>query len=377
MFCTSCGASVGVGDAYCVACGAPTEQAAASNFTTGSSTGLRELGVGERIDAAFKAYFANFKSNALAIVVIAVPFGLLEAIISVSTVATTPVITVATVPGQSTVINSSALWTEVSGLLAIAVLSWIVGLMASATAVQIVGGSYVGAPVAWRVALRRSARRLPSLLWIFVLVAFIFLVPPAVIAGLGLLFIALNLHVVGVVILVVFGVAYVPYLFWVYVSQSLAVPTVMLEDIRGVQALRRSFALIRRQWWSVFFTLLLAGLLVIVMSGFVTVVFDVLESAARHDSAIRLVVQTLQQALTLVVFAPFSATLLVVLAIDMRVRKEGLDLELLARRISNPDSTPGAGALPTASSSGFPTIDPPSSAWRLGDSPPDPISDPK
>ena len=59
----------------------------------------------------------------------------------------------------------------------------------------------------------------------------------------------------------------------------------MIENVRGIKAIRRSIRLCRGMWWSVFGTLLLASLITGVFSIVVTIVSLVIVSVS-HDSTV-------------------------------------------------------------------------------------------
>jgi hypothetical protein len=305
------------------------------------------------LDASFKVFRANFKANCLAIWVIAVPFAIVEAIISYSTALNR---TVTTSPfGTTNSISSDQIWTYAAGALSVFALGIILSSWASATCVQIIGGEFIGEPIAWRTALTRSFRRLGSIAWILLLTELIWAVPLGLIFAIGIFLLAAS-KVVGIVVLTIATAAAVPCGVWFYVSQSLSIPVLMLENIRGTKAIRRSIRLIKGSWWSVFGTLTLSSLIVAI-AGFAVGVIFVISQLAAHGSAVSTVsISAIQRVISLVLFTPFSATVIVILAIDMRVRKEGFDLEMLAREIEDTASEPDLRGSATNAVSSFPTI---------------------
>jgi hypothetical protein len=379
MFCLTCGSPLGPQDSFCTSCGSPAAASSFSHFGA-AATGLRPMGVGERLDGAFKAYRANFRTITLAIFALAIPFAIVEAFISYTTEPSTPVIVNSQIPGTSPFVNWNGLWTQLGGIFAILVITWILTMWASAAAVQIVGRNLLGERIKWRAALAGSSRRLGSLLWIAVLLLIGWIVPLGVVVGLAFIMFAANSHVLGVVVLVVGYAAFIPYAVWFYVSQSLTVPILMLEDIRGIAAIRRSIRLIRKSWWSVFGTLILAGLITGFASVAIGIVFTLLNLASHSNAGLTVFFGAVQRVISLVLITPFSATVLVILAIDMRVRKEGFDLEILARNLEVPTGM-ATSSPPTNQGSGFPSLESPSTdrpvepfTWQLPSSPPAPES---
>jgi len=358
MYCLTCGSPLGAQDAFCTSCGTEVTPSSSSQFGA-AATGLRPLDVGERLDATFKAYRANFTSVAMAILIIAIPFAVVDAFVSYTTKPTSSIFVNSQFPGSSPVIHWDELWTEAGGLFVILVLSSLLTMWASAVVVQIVGRNLLGEEIKWSAALSGSGRRLGSLLWITLLVSIGWIVPMSVVGGVGVALIAANLRTLGGIILVVGFLAFMPYALWFYVGQSLSVPVLMLEDIRGVAAIRRSFRLIRQSWWSVFGTIFLAGLITGFASFAISAVFLALNFVANSNSALTILFSAVERVISLVLVTPFSATILVILAIDMRVRKEGFDLEILARDMEIPATITNSRS-PLSQGSGFPSIERPS-----------------
>lgn len=152
---------------------------------------------------------------------------------------------------------------------------------------------------------------------------------------------AIHIAALTVLFTVVLGIAGFVAMVWFLVASRLAVPVLMLEDIRGIKAIRRALTLCRGYWWSVFGTQFLAGLLVSIVSAVVAVVLDAIFSAFHGGTTMSVVSGFFVQTIDYVVFAPFSAAILVVLTIDLRVRKEGFDIQLLSAQMGVPP-TPSA-----------------------------------
>jgi hypothetical protein len=134
-----------------------------------------------------------------------------------------------------------------------------------------VSEAYLGEEADWRRSLRFALSRLRSLLWLAFLHAIVL--------------------AVGFVLCVVPGI-------YLYGALAVATPALLFEDARGTKALRRSRELVRTRWWSTAGALLAASILTAIVQG-----------------------------------AVFLAAVIVVLYFDLRVRKEGFDLFLLAQRM--------------------------------------------
>jgi hypothetical protein len=300
---------------------------------------LRPLSVGEILDASFKVYGRNFMTMAKAIVVIAIPFSLLSAFVRASIpVSTSSSSTFPTISSNTSSTNSTS--AAVASLL-VAVVTVVSAAVSTAIIYRVVGDAYLGQPPSWRVALRGGLRKANSVLWLTVLTAVCFalmiLVPVVVVVlfaqfsvGLAVLF----GFVLGIPVLIAF--------VWFFVGAQLAIPSLMLEGYRGSKALRRGVSLARHLWWRCFGCLLLIGLIVGILSDIVSGVALVSLLALAHSEVSRAAVYFASSVLTTVLFSPITASALVVLSIDLRVRKEGYDIQLLASQLG---SQPGSAAL--------------------------------
>jgi hypothetical protein len=114
-------------------------------------------------------------------------------------------------------------------------------------------------------------------------------------------------------------------------------PAVILEQVGAGGALSRSWKLIAGSWWKGF------GLFVIVMGITILIVMTVTapttiaiasKTAARQAvSHSLLAINTILTALAQTLMAPWLSIAWILLYYDMRIRKEGFDLELLAREL--------------------------------------------
>jgi MFS family permease len=289
---------------------------------------LRPLGVGERIDAAIKIVRANFSTLARASLVVAIPSGVVVAIITASVTASEQNATDTSV-GRS-------LYTALGGEFLTLVITLVVSAFVTAVCFRVIANAYLGQRAEWREALRFGWSRLLAVIWVSALTYLAILIGALAIAALIAVTVAIHIAVLTVLFAAVLGIAGFVAVVWFLVATRLAVPVLMLEDIRGIKAIRRALALCRGYWWSVFGTQFLAGLLVSIASLVVAVVFDAIFSAFHGGTTMSVVSGFFVQTIDYVAFAPFSAAILVVLTIDLRVRKEGFDIQLLSAQMGVP-----------------------------------------
>ena len=107
----------------------------------------------------------------------------------------------------------------------------------------------------------------------------------------------------------------------IYIGVRLAVSTqaLVVEDKRGTQAMRRSWDLVGGHWWHAAFTLLVAGFITGVANAVITAPFG----------AGAWLVQGIAAAVATTVTLPYGALVGVLLYLDLRSRKERLDLDTL------------------------------------------------
>jgi hypothetical protein len=141
---------------------------------------------------------------------------------------------------------------------------------------------------------------------------------------------------------VVYGVFSVPAFlcfmcwFWVRVYY-LAVPPLMLEPNGVLGAIRRGFALTRRQFWRTFGIALLTLVVAQVAGSMLALPFtfagQVLTLAAGADYALLglVLVQALSSVVSAAFVAPFTAAVTSLQYLDQRMRKEAYDVELMSR----------------------------------------------
>jgi membrane-anchored glycerophosphoryl diester phosphodiesterase (GDPDase) len=114
----------------------------------------------------------------------------------------------------------------------------------------------------------------------------------------------------------------------------LATPALMLEQASVAESLRRAWRLTRGCFWRVFGIYLLTSLLVGIVAGAITngaaLVLQVTatDPAALLVSPTYLVGSALAQIVATTLTTPFSAGVTALLYIDVRMRSEGLDIEL-------------------------------------------------
>ena len=116
-----------------------------------------------------------------------------------------------------------------------------------------------------------------------------------------------------------------------YAAYAVTTPILMLEGVKGRKALSRSRALVKGRWKPVAGVLLVANLLTSIVGAALTgIVAGALFAGNEIASDVaRAIAGIAASALTV----PVLAAVITVVYIDLRVRKEGFDLELLAESV--------------------------------------------
>jgi hypothetical protein len=118
---------------------------------------------------------------------------------------------------------------------------------------------------------------------------------------------------------------------------SLTLPAVVLERISPVNAIKRSWQLTRGSFWRLFGILILTWIIVTVASEVLTIPFNIVGAVIGGGSAspftatasvAALIVSAIGTILAATVTRPISAGVNVLLYVDLRMRREGLDLTL-------------------------------------------------
>ena len=132
-------------------------------------------------------------------------------------------------------------------------------------------------------------------------------------------------------VLIGFLLLIIPGILWM-LSYSLIVPAILIEGQRALPSLRRSSELVRGYRGKVFWVLLIVNLLQLVLAGGVDMISHFLFSSASASG--ELLGAALGNLLS-IFLAPLGIIAAILLYYDMRIRKEGFDLEMLSRALTN------------------------------------------
>ncbi len=315
-----------------------------------SAPALRPLGVGEILDVGIKIYWRNAWTLFRIVIFVVLPAQILVGLVQISSVPPDTRVTEGFGFGPSfqttdTDLSTSEAVTFGAGFVVALLIGALAGKLAQAGCFRAVADAYLGEDAGWRPSLRYALRRLPAVVAVSILAT---------------LFVGLGLIACIVPGIYLWGAFYV------------AIPVVLVEGVGPIRALGRSRQLVQGRWWGTIGVALVGTILVSVVTAVLTALFLGLAFANPAKNTVTgFVVSTLSTTLASTVTTPAVAAFATVLYIDLRVRKEGFDLLLLARRLGVEPRDPGAGAglLPPAlqlpqEGSEQPPYWPPPPGWR-------------
>lgn len=281
---------------------------------------LRPLGIGEMLDAAIKVYRSRPKQMIVASAVVTLPAIVAQTVVQLS--AGDPQSLTETDPATGVpALDGGQFGVYLGGLLVSTLILIVANNLALAGTTRMSLSAYLGDDTDWRSSLRFALHRFWPLTAVLVLTT------------LGLL---------GGFLLCV-----VP-AFWLQGIWAVAVPALLIEELGAVGSLGRSSRLVKGRFWPVLGTIIVGGLLASVLQGvLVGPVFALQLTGASF--AVTAILNGLAQFVGVAITTPFVAALTAVVYIDLRVRKEGFDLELLARGVGvDPPADPGSTVAPMA-----------------------------
>ncbi|AQT72753.1 MULTISPECIES: hypothetical protein [Streptomyces] len=204
-------------------------------------------------------------------------------------------------------------------------------------------GQHSSVSAAWREARPQLLRliALTLLLALGIILIGAVLVLPGALAG------NMGLAVVGFV-------AWLPLIIWLGIKFSLASPALMLEKSTVIKAFTRSSKLVGGAWWRIFGITLLTGLIAFMVALMVVAPFqmvgifafgggmDALEDGSAQTAWGPLIFSGIGLIIAQTIIMPIQSGVTVLLYVDQRIRREGLDLELArAAGIENYGTTGG------------------------------------
>lgn len=261
------------------------------------SRGFAPKGIGDILSTAFDLYKRNAAQLLIIAAVVVVPLTLIQAwLTDILTDDVVGSIVVNETTGEVTVTDGGSDFGQaiiasiLLGLISAAIWMLLTGALTRGAA-----GALVGRPIDVGGSYRAALARLGGLIGLSLLVALI--------VGIGFVL----LFIPGLIMLVFL---------------SMAVPAFIIERRGVTDSMSRSWNLVSGSWWHVFGAIVVAAILSGIVSGII--------GALGGDS---LIGAWITSAIASILTAPFYALVSVVLYVDLRSRKEGLDSATLQREL--------------------------------------------
>jgi hypothetical protein len=285
---------------------------------------LRQMGIGELIDAAIKLYRAEWKVLMGIVAAVLVPLTFLQAFLTRGFPSPfAPEATfVAPQSAQRTIV--------VSSIIGVIQLLLVQPFLTAAVA-RAAANIYVGDPVEMGPISRFAVSRIHSILWIailtFLIIAAIFVVPAVLIAlaavggaeGPG----------IAVVLVLLFVLAFGAVVYTA-VRLAFAAPALVIEGKKGSKALGRSWRLAKGNFWRLFGALILAYIMTSLIASVLSIPGAIVAGILGAQGW---AVAALGNSLAAVVTTPFRTLITVLLYFDLRIRKEAFDIEVMAQEL--------------------------------------------
>lgn len=326
---------------------------------------LRPMNIGDMFDAAFRLYRNHFVTFIGIVALLQVPMTIVqfllqfviggEATLDVLRLSAGPSLTIGpgTDPLDAIPVNSFLVFYAITIVIAVLqgliVQNLITGALANA-----ISRAYLGQPItilgAYGFGLRRFVSLIGASLLLFLMgvgIVVIFSgcsIGAAVVisrsipsdASLGMALLFSFLVVIGVFVVLI------PVVLFFFIRFILVTQAIVLEGQGAVAGLRRSWRLIGSSFWRALGIFILVIILSILMSalpsGLALFFLGMASGGAISDSELirNQVLGTLMSQIGLIISLPLLFSIYTLLYYDLRVRKEGYDLEMLAEQTVSP-----------------------------------------
>ena len=250
------------------------------------------MSTGQILDKTFRLYKSNFVRFLAVVAVIQVPLGLIAMLLQSVMLQS---------PGES-----AAVFALIGGL--VLVFFAVVGRnLCNGALMKSVSESYLGKEATVSEAYRFVLPKLGTLIWASILVALIV--------------------AAGFILLIVPGVIF-------SLIYAITIPAIVLEGVKARQGMGRSRSLVKGNLGKVFailFVVTVLGLIVGSVFGFVAQMLVTLTVEPTTSTAI--VIKQVFSIASEVLVMPIGAAASILLYYDLRIRKEGFDLDMLAQSL--------------------------------------------
>ncbi len=320
---------------------------------------LRPRSIGEILDQAFRLYRKHFLTFLAIIAVIYVPIQLAVQIATTALVGSDNLSATSALGSSysSTTTDELALTDSLLGLVVIvlAVAAGLLQYLSQGALTAGVADSYLDRPVSFGGSYRQMLKHIGPLfgimglqvaVWIAIASPIVLLVVVGLTAaGLG----ASNAGVgfgaacLGLFLLLPLGIL----ALYIVVRLAVVIPAIMVEKLGPVQAWKRSWRLVMNCWWRTLGIIIALGLLgAVVSAGPAYLIRTLVLFVVKLDPVASQALLGGVQILTGLVFVPLQLISMTLYYFDLRVRKEGFDIETAIAQRYWPGAAGGMGPQP-------------------------------
>lgn len=213
------------------------------------------------------------------------------------------------------------------------VVAWLGGMLLSGMLTVIVGRAVFGSPITIGETWVKIRGRLVPLLGLALLEGAAIAVLAGLVAVIVAVLAAIGSAAVAVVLGLPLALAVIALLVYLYTVVLFAPVLIVLERLPVLDAVTRSFALVRHGFWRVLGIRLLTLLVTSVVAGAVAVPFNIVSqffvvTASTSGFLVGTAVASVGAAIGEIITAPFNAGVIALLYTDRRMRAEAFDLVL-------------------------------------------------
>ncbi len=261
---------------------------------------MRPLSAGDIVDEAIGLYRRNFRLFLSIGAVILVPAGVIQLILAL----------LAGETAMSVFTISSLLWWTLS--IVVSVISYIAVISAMAVAAS---ERWLDRPMTVGESYRRISSRIGPLVGLILVY--------------GLVVIGLSMTIIGI-----------PFAIYLFVGWLLSIQILLVEGTGIRTALSRSRELVSGHWWRVIGIVILLAIIQAIISAFFALPATIFgfgslfsDPASADVSPLVIALDSIGSTVGQIVVGPIAYCAYILLYYDLRVRKEGMDIELAARSL--------------------------------------------
>ncbi|TLM75934.1 hypothetical protein [Pseudarthrobacter sp. NamB4] len=315
---------------------------------------LRPLMFGEIMDGSFQTIRRNAKAMLGASLLVQSVAAILTAVLAAVTA--TSMGSIEAWADSASPADLSALgFGFVAAILLVTVLTVFLASVLQGAMVVPVARSILNRPTGFRQMWALARPRAGALIRLAALLMAAVLLAAAVPAALVVALIA-GMEGAGVLLLIPLFLGCVALYIWIYIKLLVAPAAVVVEELGALNALRRSWELTRANWWRIFGITVVVGIMVGIVSQVVMIpvsllpplLAGVVSPHGGNEQAVGVavavgIITALLGALAGALGYAFQTSVMALIYMDLRMRKDGLDISLLRLLESgaDPDGIPG------------------------------------